>query len=200
MMRDPRRLLAASMVIGTILLALLPATALACPIAIRKVGPIKESRAHLVKPTFRVTSRESWGIDASWRSTEPRLSQFVIIRRTKDSRLRSFHGFTFREQQSLSIDARGPEDNGWMYFDDDDPNTPPCQLTGKIKYQAPKIRVIQGRKEVRVAAISQETVGDRTGCILGPDNGVRFCPNLTRVIVRLAKPLGTRKLVFETFA
>jgi hypothetical protein len=59
------------------------------------------------------------------------------------------------------------------------------------------VRLKQSRTQVRVSAASQRTVGDRTGCLLGPDHGVRECPNLTRVIIRIAKPLGNRKLVME---
>ncbi len=174
--------------------ALLPAVALACPIPIRKIGPLDESRADLVRPTARIVTRRTWGLDGSWRSTRPRLSQFVVV---KD--VGTFHGMSFKQQGSLSIDAYGPEDNGWMYFDDGDPATKACEIAGQIKWQKPRIRVVQGRREVRIAATSQQVAGDTTGCILGPDYGVRDCPNLTRVVVRLAKPLGKRRLVLEVF-
>jgi hypothetical protein len=178
----------------TLAAALLPAVALACPIAIRRVGPIEGSRSDLVRPVARVTTREAWGLDASWVSTRPRLSQFVVVRKVG-----TFHGVSFKEQRALSVDAYGPEDNGWMYFSDDDPMTKPCELVGQIKWRPPRIRVVQGRREVRVSASAQQVVGDRTGCILGPDTGLRKCPNLTRTVVRLAKPLGSRRLVFEVF-
>ncbi len=194
MVHDPRRFLALAGVLCTLALAALPATALACPIAIRRIGPLEGSRSDLIRPTPRITTRDAWKLDSSWMSTMPRLSQFITIKGVG-----TYHGATFKEQRALSIDARGPFDNGWMYFDDSDPDTKPCELTGQIDWQPPKIRVVQGPRQVRIVATTQRTVGDRTGCILGPDKGVRECPNLTRVIVRLAKPLGTRKLVFEVF-
>lgn len=175
--------------------ALLPAIALACPIPIRRIGPLEESRTDLVRPIGRIVTRDAWGLDATWASTRPRLSQFVVVRDVG-----TFHGVSFKQQSNLSIDAYGPEDNGWMYFDDGDPNTAACEVVGKFKWQAPKIRVVQGRREVRIAATAQRTVADETGCILGPDFGVAECPNLTRTIIRLAKPLGERKLVLEVFA
>ncbi len=193
--RRSRQLLLLVTLLGVLGAALLPAVALACPIPIRRIGPLEESRADLVKPTPRVTTREAWRLDSSWASTRPRLSQFVIVRKVG-----TFHGVTFKQQQSISIDAYGPEDNGWMYFDDDDPATKPCEVVGQIKWQAPRIRVSQGRTEVRIAATSQRIVGDTTGCILGADFGVRECPNLTRTIVQLNRPLGNRKLVLEVFA
>ncbi len=181
-------------ILCALMAALVPAVALACPIPIRRIGPIDGSRADVVHPTHRQVTREAWGLDASWASTRPRISQFVVIRNVG-----TFHGSSFKDQRALSVDAYGPFDNGWMYFDDDDPDTTSCALTGQIAWQPPIIRVVQGRREIRLAATAQRVVGDRTGCILGPDNGVRACPNLTRVIVRLAKPVGTRRIVLEVF-
>ena len=192
--RHPRTALCVAAVALVVVLALLPAVALACPIAIRTIGPIDGSRTDLVRPVTRTTTRAAWGLDDSWTSTMPKLSQFVKLRHVG-----TFHGVSFRTQRALSIDARGPRDNGWMYLDDDLPETPPCQLIGQIEWQAPKIRVVQGRREIRIAATSQRTEGDRTGCILGPDLGVRPCPNLTRVVINLAQPVGRRAIVFETF-
>lgn len=192
--RRPRFLLAHAAIASVLALALVPAVALACPIPIRKVGPLEENRATLVRPVSRIVTRDAWGLDSTWVSTRPRVSQFVQVRNVG-----TYHGVSFREQSSISIDAYGPFDNGWMFFDDTDPATPTCALTGQIDWQKPLIRVVQGRREVRIAATAQRTVGDRTGCFLGPDFGVRECPNLTRTIVRLAKPLGTRKLVLEVF-
>jgi hypothetical protein len=171
-----------------------PAAAFACTIPIRTIGPLGISRADLRYPVERTVTRARWGIDSSWRAVLPSVDQFVKIRHGV-----TVHGASYRTQRAISIDARGPEDNGWMYFDDDLDSTPPCALTGKIEWQAPRVRVRQSRTEVRIAATSQRTVGDRTGCILGPDHGVRACPNLTRSIVRLATPLGNRRLVFEQF-
>jgi hypothetical protein len=188
-----RQVLALALLACALVAAVLPAVALACPIPIRSIGPLEESRVDLVKPIGRAVTRDAWGLDASWASTRPRLSQFVVVRKVG-----TFHGVSFKQQKSLSIDAYGPEDNGWMYFDDGDPNTPSCAIVGQIKWQAPKIRVVQGRREVRIAAVAQR-VANSEGCILGPDLGVKDCPNLTRTIVQLVKPLGNRKLVLEVF-
>lgn len=84
-----------------------------------------------------------------------------------------------------------------MYVDDGNPATPPCRLLGQVEYQAPRIRVAETKFLVRVAAFAQKTPGDTTGCVLGPDDGVRPCPNLTRTIVKLKHELGSRQLRFE---
>jgi len=176
------------------LLLLVPASALACTIPIRRIGPIELEQGELKRPVYRVVERSAWGVDASWISTTPRLSQFVILQNG-----RVVHGATYKRQQALSIDAPGPVDGGWLYFNDSDPMTPTCALTGQAEWQLPKIRVRQMATKVRVAATTQRTVGDRTGCILGPDQGVRPCPNLARNIIKLAAPLGERELTFERF-
>ena len=178
-----------------LLLALaLPATAFACPIAIRTIGPLPITGTDLRRPVNRTTTREAWGLDESWVATRPVVSQIVKLRSG-----RVVNNVSYAKQQAISIDARGPHDTGWMYINDFDDTTPECQMLGEIEYQTPKIRVRQTATEVRIIATAQKTVGDRTGCILGPDNGVRQCPNLARVIVRLAKPLGNRKLVLESY-
>lgn len=175
--------------------AAFPAASLACPIPIREVGPVKVGRDDLQRPLARIVERSSWGLDTSWVSTRPRLSQFVLARG-----LGRYHAVTFPEQQALSLDARAPFDNGWLYFDDDDPETPPCQLVGRLEWEQPRIRVVQARSEIRIAATTRRTAGDRTGCVLGPDFGVAACPNLARVVFRLARPVGTRRVVLEQFA
>ena len=184
-----------TLVASVLAAALLPAVALACSIPIRTIGPIEGSRSDLVEPRARTVTRDTWKLDPSWTSTRPRLSQFVRV-----AGVGTYHGVSFPEQRALSLDARGPFDNGWMYFDADPEDFVTCAMTGKIEWQKPRLRVIQGTREIRVAATSQRTVGDRTGCILGPDNGVRPCPNLTRVIYQLRAPVGTRSIIFEQFA
>lgn len=180
--------------LSLLLAVLLPAQALACPIAIRRIGPLDLEHADIRRPVLRTVTRAAWGLDASWASTRPRLSQVVVTTRSG-----TWYNVSYRRQQALSIDARGPFDNGWMYVDDADPDTPPCAMVGEIEWQAPRILVRQTARSVRVAAVSRRTVGDRTGCVLGPDLGVRECPNLTRTIVKLSIPLGSRPLIFEAF-
>lgn len=189
-----RRLLPLVFACVLVAVAALPAVALGCPIEIRTIGPIDAERSQLQKPLLRTVDRATWGFDRSWVSTQPRLSQFVRVRG-----LGRFHSVTFPKQQALSLDARGPFDNGWKYFDDDDPDTKSCELVGQIAWQRPRIHVRQGRDEVRVVAVTQRTEGDRTGCVLGPDRGEAWCPNLTRVVFRLKQPLGDRRLVMEQF-
>ncbi len=194
MVQRPRHLAVLTLAAMLLLTALAPAVALGCTITIRTIGPIEGSRADLVLPVTRTVTRDAWKLDGSWVSTRPRLSQFVSI-----AGVGKFHAMAFRNQRALSIDAYGPFDNGWMYFDADPNDFDDCALTGQIEWQRPRIRVVQGAREIRVAATAQRTVGDRTGCILGPDKGVRACPNLKRTIVGLAKPVGNRRIVFEQF-
>lgn len=192
--RRRRQLVGIACLLGVLAGAAVPAAALACSIPIREVGPVKVVRSDLQRPLVRTVDRSAWRLDASWVSTRPRLSQFVLARGVG-----RYHAVTFPEQQALSLDARAPFDNGWYWFEDDDPDTPPCELVGKLEWQAPRIRVVQGRREIRIAATTQRTVGDRTGCVLGPDFGVAPCPNLTTMIFRLDRPIGTRQVVLEQF-
>lgn len=189
----PRRSTPACLLALLLSLAL-PVQAFACPIAIRRVGPLDLQRHEIRSPVTRTVARAAWGLDASWTSARPRVSQFVVTRR-----IGTFHGVSFASQRAISIDARGPRDTGWMYVDDDRPWTPPCTMKGEIEWQPPKVRVRESATRVRISAASQRTVGDRTGCVLGPDEGVRHCPNLTRRIILLDRPLGARELRLETF-
>lgn len=169
-----------------------PASALACPIPIRTIGPLNIKPGELVRPVHRPVDRAEWGVDDASVSTRPRLSQFILIRKVG-----RVHGVTYRAQRALSIDAYGPDDHGWMWFEDDDPDTQPCTLVGQVEWQKPVIRVKQTATQIRVIAVTQRTPGDRTGCTYGPDMGTVECPNLARTIVRLAKPVGSRQLSFE---
>jgi hypothetical protein len=193
-MRCASRQLLPTIVVLAAMLVLAPAVAASCVIPIRTIGPLDGGRTQLVLPQLRTVTRDAWGVDESWVSTRPRLSQFVRIRR-----IGRFHAMSFRRQQSLSIDARGPFDYGWLYFDDGRPDTPACTMIGKEEWQRPRVLVRETATEVRIAAVTQRTVGDRTGCTLGPDHGEAECPNLTRVIRTLKRPVGTRRLVFEQF-
>ncbi len=177
------------------MLVLAPAVAASCVIPIRTIGPIDGNKRQLIRSELRTVDRSAWGVDDSWVSTRPKISQFVRIRGVG-----RFFAVSFRRQQSLSIDAEGPFDYGWLYFDDDDPATPACTMVGKEEWQRPRIMLRESKTEVRIAAVSRRTEGDRTGCTLGPDHGEAECPNLTRVIRTLKQPMGARKLVLEQFA
>lgn len=178
----------------SLLLALIvPATAIACPIAFRTIGPVDVRSSEVLRPSFRSTNRAAWKLGSSWSSTRPELNQTL---RAKSGR--AYHAATYPSQRALSIDAVSPGDGGWRYGDDDDPATPPCALTGRGEWQPPVILVKEERRRVRIMAVAQRTVGDRTGCELGAD-GVWGCPVMTRTVVRLARPIGTRRVDFEVF-
>lgn len=180
--------------LALLLLLLVPAVALGCSIPIRKVGPVSLRPSELRRPVQHRVEAADWGLDGTHLSSRPLLSQFVIVKGGGAA-----HGATYGRQSALSIDAYGPDDHGWMYFEDDDPATPACTMVGQLQWQVPRIRVKQTATQVRVAATTQRTVGDRTGCTHGPDKGVRDCPNLARSIVRLTQPLGNRELSFEVW-
>jgi hypothetical protein len=181
-------------VFATLLALVLPAQSLACTIPIRQIGPIDLHRDEVRRPVYHQVTRAAWGLDSSWVSTAPRLSQFV-----RTTRFGTWFNVSYARQQAISIDAPGPENNRWLYFEDDDPVTPPCALVGQIEWQKPKILVVQTPFMVRVTAVSQRTEGSREGCILGPDFGLAPCPNLTRTIIRLTAPIGNRQLRFEAY-
>jgi hypothetical protein len=180
----------------TLLLAA-PSIAAACPIPYRTVGPLSVHRIDVRRPVARVVPRSAWALDASWTSTSPELNQHVVA-----TGGRVYLTASFARQRSLGIDAAAPDGNGWVYGSDDDPDTPPCRLAGRAKWQPPIILVRENRRTVRIAAASQRTPGDPDGCVLGAGQAAEDwgCPTLTRSILRLQRPIGRRQLVFETFA
>lgn len=181
--------------LAALLLALLPAVALAdCTVQFRTIGPVKLRVADLKRPTTRQVVHATWKLDMTWTGVQPKLNQFVAIKGRS-----SVFGVTYARQRDLSIDAYAPEDHGWLYVDDSDSETAPCQMVGKSAWQAPRIWVKETAKEVKILAASQHSVGDATGCVLGPDQGVRECPLLTRNVLRLKKDIGARALIFERF-
>lgn len=175
-----------------IALLVLPSLAAACAIPIRKIGPVNIGAADIRTPVLTKGKPGPWKLDATWTSVEPRMSQYVQIKNG-----RRFHGSSFSGQKAMSIDAYAPEDLNWLYVEDADPATPSCAMLGRSAWQAPQIFVRETKTRVFVAAASQPTVGDHTGCILGPDFGVRPCPIITRRIMKLKKVVGARKIVFE---
>lgn len=191
------------------LLAVLAVTSLALPGAvladsgevctepIRTLGPVSIKKSDLVRPKARKVQRSTWTLDSSWTSVRPRLSQYVKVR--AEGKIYTIHAVTWPNQKTLSIDAYAPEDYNWLYVDDDNPDTAPCQMVGQSAWQPAKIYVREGKTSIAVAAASQHTVGDATGCVLGPDNGVRECPILTRSLIKLKSKVGARTIYFDRF-
>ena len=124
----------------------------------------------------------------------PELNQRVV------SRAGSVHeGQAFARQVALSIDAAAPSNNGWSYADDDDPSTAPCRMVGKAEWRQPRILIRETATEVRVLAAVRRTAGNRSGCVLGGEHAEWGCPTLTRKLMKLRRPVGERRIVFETF-
>ncbi|MBC7460797.1 MAG: hypothetical protein H7287_05500 [Thermoleophilia bacterium] len=172
------------------------ASALACPpIPIRTIGAIKAVKQDLRYPTYTKVARAQWNLDSTWFTVKPRMSQWVKLK----NGLR-FYGVSFSTQLTPSIDAYAPEDLNWLYVDDEDANTQPCLMIGQSAWQEPRIWIRENAKTIRFAAGAQHTIGDRRGCKLGPEGGMRDCPILTRTVQRLKNPVGNRTIVFETFA
>ncbi|MCW2974149.1 MAG: hypothetical protein JWN72_2422, partial [Thermoleophilia bacterium] len=171
------------------------ASALACPpIPIRTIGAIKAVKKDLRYPTYKKVPRAQWKLDDTWYTVKPRMAQWVKL---KNGLL--FYGVSFSTQVTPSIDAYAPEDLNWLYIDDSDPDTQTCQMIGQSAWQEPKIWIKETAKTIRFAAGAQHTIGDRRGCVLGPEGGTRDCPILTRTVQRLKKPVGNRTIIFESF-
>lgn len=179
--------------LALLLLLGLPLSAWGCSIAFRTIGPVKVRPNAIERPAFRQTTRQQWSLDRSWTATRPELNQDIVA-----TGGRTYRGASYPKQRALSIDAAAPDDNGWRYEDDADPRTPPCAISGSDEWQQPVILVRETVSEVRVLAVARRTVGDRTGCQL--DQDMWGCPTLTRSVVKLKRPLGTRTIRFETFA
>ena len=181
-----------------VLVALATAAPLAiaddCNIAIRSIGPFEVKRHDLRRPVLRETERGRWHLDETWTSVEPQLNQVLRTRRHG-----SQYNVSFAAQRTLSIDALPPDTYGWRWTDDGDPSTK-CALAGQHAWQAPTVHVVEDQREVRVLAASRSTEGDPSGCSFGDSTSGLPCPNLTTTVVRLARPVGTRRIVFEQFA
>lgn len=178
--------LAALLLIGA------PAAALGCNIAFRTIGPVAFEKSEIKRPTERSGSRARWQLDEGWVGTHPELNQIVKVRGVG-----KVEGVSFSRQRSLSIDAAAPSNNGWLYADDELESTPPCEIVGKGEWQLPVILVREDRREVRIAAAAQRTSGSQVGCVLGGNEAAWGCHTLTRTVVKLKHPIGSRKLVFE---
>lgn len=183
-----------SLAIACILLLVAPTMAAACPIPFRTIGPVKLNRVDVRKPVVRASTRAAWKLDTTWTSTTPELNQVVVAR--KGGR---YQGVSFATQRALSIDATEPNERGWKFVDDEDDETPPCELVGQGEWQPPVVFVREGARVIRIAAAAQRNAGDRTGCVLGGDDAEWGCPTLTRTVVRLKRPIGKRVLVFDVF-
>lgn len=185
-------LLVRALACSIVIMLLLPGLANACNVAFRTIGPIDVRKSAIERPSFRLGARAAWKLDSSWRATRPELNQDLRVRGGG-----TYRGASYPKQRALSIDAPAPVDAGWRYGDDADPETPPCEIAGRGEWQAPKILVKETRRTVRIAAASQRTVGDRTGCVLGAGQDEAGCPTMTRSIVKLKRPLGNRQIHFE---
>ncbi|MCW2955935.1 MAG: hypothetical protein JWO69_804 [Thermoleophilia bacterium] len=181
--------------LALVALLVAPSVASACTIPFRKIGPVKISRSDLRKPTFRYATATAWKVRGDFRSVRPRLTQYVVAKG-----IGKFFGHSYPKQLALSLDARGPDDRRWMFLDDNDPETLPCQITGQIMWTAPEFKVKETKKEVRILAVSYRNPNDATGCHFGFEMGYKGCPNLTRRVLKLKNPVGKRKIVFEEFA
>lgn len=187
----PRRLALPLVLVLACLLAA-PTIAFGCTFPFRKVGPVNIGPRDIRTPVSARGRAATWKVPTTWASVDPIMSQYVQIRNGK-----RFFGSAFAGQTTLTIDAFGPQDFNWLYVDDEDPATAPCKLLGRNAWTNPRILVRETRARVFVAAVSAPTPGDNTGCILGPDYGTRACPLLTRRVMRLKRPIGARKIVFE---
>lgn len=170
----------------------IPATALACVVPIRKIGPVNIKRADLRKPVEqKIANGRAWKLHPSFVSVRPRVSQYVALRGGGRA-----HGQTFKRQRKISIDAYAPHDRGWLYVDDMRPDTPPCQLLGRTKWREPSIFVRETKTHIYIAAASRPIPGDHTGCVLGPESQ-RSCPVMKRRIVPLKRIVGNRTIVLQ---
>ena len=171
------------------------AVALACaPVPIRTIRNIDASKRDIRSPVRVASTREAWGLDASWYSVQPRVTQWLHLRNGL-----SYYGVSFSKQLTPTVDAYAPEDHGWRYMQDPENTTQACHMAGQDAWQPPKILVKESATAIRIVAASQHTVGDASGCILGPQWGVRDCPLLTTLVPRLKRPVGKRAIRLEYF-
>ena len=179
---------------ATIVLGAVPSTVLGCTIPFRVLGPISVSSNSLRMPTEGVADRADYGLDESWSSTSPELNQIVHL-----TDRRQLRGIAYSGQRALSLDSAGPEDGGLRFTHDRNPFTAPCEIAGRAEWTMPRIIVRETATAVRIAAAYRRTPGERSGCMLAPQDEETACPNLARRIMVLKRPIGTRQLVLERF-
>lgn len=165
-----------------------------CTKPFRQIGPVKITKADIRTPVNAKGTPKRYQLDATWTNVDLRVSQFVKIKNGP-----KFYGSSFSDQKAISVDAYPPEDNGWLWVDDADPKTAPCEMLGRRAWQPARIFVRETKKVVYIAAASQPTIGNHTGCVLGPDYGVAGCATISRNIMKLKSRVGKRKIVLETW-
>jgi hypothetical protein len=177
--------------LALVLLLLAPSMAAACPIPFRRIGPITVRTAELREPRYRTSTLAAWKLDASWTASRPQLNQELVVRR-----IGVVEGVSYPRQRALSVDAVADLDYGWRYTDDRDERTPPCVIAGQGDWQPPVIMLREDARRIRIAAVARRTEGSRSGCWFGIDQE-RGCPAMTRRVLRLKAPVGTRTIEFE---
>lgn len=175
----------------TLLLAM-PGAASACSIPFRTIGALYLSKSDLKRPIKKTTGAAFWKLDpALWLPLEPQLNQYVVI---KNHRI--YEGVTYGDQKAISIDAKGTYGTDNVYMQDPE-SLDTCNIVGQREWTAPFIRKMESTREVRILVVTTPNTADDAGCMLDPEPTV--CPQLTRAVIVLKKPMGKRKLVFADF-
>lgn len=174
------------------MLLVLPGTAEACTIPFRHLKALYLARTDLKSPAKKTTPAKMWKMDSTkWLPLEPQLNQIVTVRDRH-----SYWSVTFGDQRTLSIDAKGTYGTDHVYEQDPDSFTQ-CQAVGQRQWTDPIIRKIETTREVRILAATRPNPVDANGCVLSQD--ATECPQLTRKLINLSRPMGTRKLIFADF-
>lgn len=180
-------------VASLVALVLLPGAALACSLAWDE--PEVVPAADIRMPVRRESSRAAWSLgDFGWVSMRPYLTgAYDVAGDSKPPRV----GIAVRQQRNLSFVSdhrRGLQ----VFRSDADDATPACALDGQQVWTRPRLLTRVRDRAVFVVFVTRRLSGDRAGCVVKWEGG-GACEDVAIGSVRLADPLGDRRLVLDWF-
>lgn len=169
-----------------------PMIARACSIAFVPPKPLHISQADLRFGFRHVSTRAAWVTGKDWVSSRPYIDQQVRLAGWPSTK---WVQASFRQQQTLKVAARWPE-NGAQAVDDSDATTPTCQIAGQPTWSRPTILVHETPRAIVITSVSRQTKGSREGCAFG----INSCADVRSVTFRLRAPVGNRRIYRSQFA
>lgn len=176
-----------------LLLACSAVSAAACVVPIRNVGPVQRSEANLREPSSRSVPAARWGLTSEWQHADVTLHQYVQVRRVG-----GLYGVSHSGLRTLRLLAVPQGAVGHRWVQDPAPGAPTCPHVGTLEWEAPTIRFVESRREIRVLAVSRQSDHSDVGCQL--DDEVMPCPATTMKVLTLRQPIGARHVVIEQLA
>ena len=169
----------------------IPSIAHACSVPFEPPRPTNIPQADLRFGFPHVSTRSSWEVGDEWVSSRPFMDQQVRLAGWASTK---WVTASFRQQQSLTVEASWPE-SGATASDDSDPATPPCEIAGRLTWSAPTFLVRETTRSIVITSMSRQTKGSREGCLFQENT----CNGRRTVSFRLDAPVGNRRISLSRF-